>query len=239
MAVGRLQTKIDHRAMLLCLMATPPHHRPSTHYLDMTTWDPTSRLFLRMTASPLQWPPLERDIKEQGRAGELKLGHAIELRHPRYTNCLHYLRILSAKCYPWITENQAGALNLSISCADMSVPLIRWQIVNEAVYLKRRKVWWTTRQLFFVIDGQISLLQDDLSLTLESASGLEDIKQAIEQLTMRSQGSRTSYSTSTYSSMSGSEGEPVRRLMRHSSLETINTNVTAADEFVWVDSHNR
>nr|XP_027207185.1 ankyrin repeat and BTB/POZ domain-containing protein 2-like [Penaeus vannamei] len=81
--------------------------------------------------------------------------------------------------------------------------------------------------------------KDDLSLPLESASGLEDIKQAIEQLTMRSQGSRTSYSTSTYSSMSGSEGEPVRRLMRHSSLETINTNVTAADEFVWVDSHNR
>jgi len=27
--------------------------------------------------------------------------------------------------------------------------------------------------------------------------------------------------------------------MRHSSLETINTNVTSADEFVWVDSHNR
>lgn len=96
-----------------------------------------------------------------------------------------------------------------------------------------------TRLLFFAIDCQISFLQDDLSLTLESASGLEDIKQAIEQLTMRSQGSRTSYSTSTYSSMSGSEGEPVRRLMRHSSLETINTNVTAADEFVWVDSHNR
>lgn len=96
-----------------------------------------------------------------------------------------------------------------------------------------------TPLLSSVNDEQMSLLQDDLSLTLESASGLEDIKQAIEQLTMRSQGSRTSYSTSTYSSMSGSEGEPVRRLMRHSSLETINTNVTAADEFVWVDSHNR
>ncbi|CAG0917017.1 unnamed protein product [Notodromas monacha] len=27
-------------------------------------------------------------------------------------------------------------------------------------------------------------------------------------------------------------------LARHSSLETVNTNVTAADEFVWVDSHN-
>ena len=81
--------------------------------------------------------------------------------------------------------------------------------------------------------------QDDLTLQLESASGLDDIKQAIEQLTIRSQGSRTSYSTSTYSSMSGSESEPVRRLIRHSSLETVNTNVTAADEFVWVDSHNR
>ncbi|CAL4082308.1 unnamed protein product, partial [Meganyctiphanes norvegica] len=84
--------------------------------------------------------------------------------------------------------------------------------------------------------------KDDLSLSLENASGLDDIKQAIEQLTLRSQGSRrtnSSYSTSTYSSISGSEGEPVRRLMRHSSLETINTNVTAADEFVWVDSHNR
>lgn len=84
--------------------------------------------------------------------------------------------------------------------------------------------------------------QDDLTLHLESASGLDDIRQAIEQLTLRSQGSRTSYSTSTYSSMSGSESEPVRRLIRHSSLETVNTTasaVTAADEFVWVDSHNR
>lgn len=63
---------------------------------------------------------------------------------------------------------------------------------------------------------------------------------AIEQLTLRSHGSRTSYSTSTYSSLSGSEGgEPMRRLIRHSSLDTINTNVTVADEFVWVDSYNR
>ncbi|XP_014468414.1 PREDICTED: ankyrin repeat and BTB/POZ domain-containing protein BTBD11 isoform X2 [Dinoponera quadriceps] len=69
-----------------------------------------------------------------------------------------------------------------------------------------------------------------------SGSGLEDIKLAIQQLTMRSH-----KSSSTYSSLSGSESsEPaVRRLMRHSSLETINTNVTSADEFVWVDSHNR
>ena len=66
--------------------------------------------------------------------------------------------------------------------------------------------------------------------------GLEDIKLAIQQLTMRSH-----TSTSTYSSLSaGSESsEPVRRLGRYSSLETVNTNVTSADEFVWVDSHNR
>lgn len=69
-----------------------------------------------------------------------------------------------------------------------------------------------------------------------SGGGLEDIKQAIQQLTMRSQ-----TSTSTYSSLSaGSESsEPARRLGRYSSLETVNTNVTSADEFVWVDSHNR
>lgn len=69
------------------------------------------------------------------------------------------------------------------------------------------------------------------------SGGLEDIKLALQQLTMRSH-----TSSSTYSSISaGSESsEPaVRRLMRHSSLETINTNITNADEFVWVDSHNR
>ncbi|EAA00055.5 AGAP011728-PA, partial [Anopheles gambiae str. PEST] len=69
-----------------------------------------------------------------------------------------------------------------------------------------------------------------------AGGGLEDIKMAIQQLTMRSH-----TSTSTYSSLSaGSESsEPVRRLGRYSSLETVNTNVTSADEFVWVDSHNR
>jgi ankyrin repeat and BTB/POZ domain-containing protein 2 len=69
-----------------------------------------------------------------------------------------------------------------------------------------------------------------------SGSGLEDIKTAIQQLTLRSQ-----TSTSTYSSLSaGSESsEPARRLGRYSSMETVNTNVTSADEFVWVDSHNR
>lgn len=67
-----------------------------------------------------------------------------------------------------------------------------------------------------------------------NGNGLEDIKLAIQQLTIRSQ-----TSTSTYSSLSaGSEMEP-RRLGRYSSLETVNTNVTSADEFVWIDSHNR
>lgn len=69
-----------------------------------------------------------------------------------------------------------------------------------------------------------------------TGNGLEDIKASLQQLTMRSQ-----TSTSTYSSLSaGSESsEPARRLGRYSSLETVNTNVTSADEFVWVDSHNR
>ncbi|KAB0803695.1 hypothetical protein PPYR_00665 [Photinus pyralis] len=76
-----------------------------------------------------------------------------------------------------------------------------------------------------------------LQVPWSGEGGLEDIKMALQQLTMRSH-----TSTSTYSSVSaGSESsEPaVRRLIRHSSLETINTNITSADEFVWVDSHNR
>ncbi|XP_017767922.1 PREDICTED: ankyrin repeat and BTB/POZ domain-containing protein 2 [Nicrophorus vespilloides] len=76
-----------------------------------------------------------------------------------------------------------------------------------------------------------------LQVPWTGSGGLEDIKLALQQLTMRSH-----TSTSTYSSISaGSESsEPaMRRLMRHSSLETINTNITNADEFVWVDSHNR
>lgn len=74
---------------------------------------------------------------------------------------------------------------------------------------------------------------------LEGNGGADDLQQAIEQLSVWTHGSRTSYSTSTYSSVSGSESEPVRRLIRHSSLETINTNITSADEFVWVDNHTR
>lgn len=78
-----------------------------------------------------------------------------------------------------------------------------------------------------------------------SGSGLEDIKLAIHQLTMRSHTSLSTYSSLSGCSESSSaerhQQQPsARRLMRHSSLETVNTNVTsAADEFVWVDSHSR
>lgn len=70
------------------------------------------------------------------------------------------------------------------------------------------------------------------------SGGLEDIKLAIQQLKMQSHAT----STSTYSSLSaGSEIEQaaVSRSGRYSSLESVNTNVTSADEFVWIDSHNR
>lgn len=73
--------------------------------------------------------------------------------------------------------------------------------------------------------------------------GLEDIRRAIQQLSLRSHTSTSSTHSSAGSD--GSErpslaaGNAVHRLVRHSSLETINTNVTSADEFVWVDSHNR
>ncbi|XP_023242191.1 uncharacterized protein LOC111640410, partial [Centruroides sculpturatus] len=76
-------------------------------------------------------------------------------------------------------------------------------------------------------------------LPVEGIAGLDDIRYAIEQLSAKNNNCRTNYSTSTYSSMSGSESESVRRLIRHSSLETINTNITNADEFVWIDSHSR
>ncbi|KAH7968276.1 hypothetical protein HPB52_007309 [Rhipicephalus sanguineus] len=77
----------------------------------------------------------------------------------------------------------------------------------------------------------------------ESSANLDDIRQAVEQLAARTQqGTSNSgcggYSTSTYSSDAepGGVGGGVRRLMRHSSLETIATNITSAEEFVWVDN---
>lgn len=122
------------------------------------------------------------------------------------------------------------------------------EVLLESKYVDDDMIIYSTDDHHQVTDAKFCCVffpladtQDDLSSQLEHATGLEDIKMAIEQLTLRSHGSRTSYSTSTYSSLSGSEGgaEPMRRLIRHSSLETINTNVTVADEFVWVDSYNR
>ena len=83
----------------------------------------------------------------------------------------------------------------------------------------------------FLLGGSSSAGNSNASA---GSGGLEDIKQAIEQLTLRSyhgnggrDGHHSSYSTSTYSSMSGSECDRHRRphLIRHSSLETINTQV--------------
>lgn len=75
-----------------------------------------------------------------------------------------------------------------------------------------------------------------------SSANLDDIRQAVEQLAARTQqgssgGGCGGYSTSTYSSdAEPGGGNGVRRLMRHSSLETIATNITSAEEFVWVDN---
>ena len=75
-----------------------------------------------------------------------------------------------------------------------------------------------------------------------ASGGLEGVRQAIEQMSLRTQGS---HSTSTYSSNIsssdyGSANPSLRRLIRHSSLETIGTNITSAgDEFVWIDSDCR
>ncbi|XP_028031789.1 ankyrin repeat and BTB/POZ domain-containing protein 2 [Bombyx mandarina] len=81
--------------------------------------------------------------------------------------------------------------------------------------------------------------------------GLEDIRSAIKQLTLRSRDS-SSTATSGASSAGGGSNNGVpengsatdarrRRapLVRQPSLDTVCTNVTSADEFVWVDSHNR
>ncbi|RWS14411.1 ankyrin repeat and BTB/POZ domain-containing protein 2-like protein [Dinothrombium tinctorium] len=79
----------------------------------------------------------------------------------------------------------------------------------------------------------------------QAISDVQQIMHAMEQLKMRVPSVSNGYSTSTstYSSVSGAslESEPqgIRRLIRHSSLETIATNITTADEFVWLDSHSR
>jgi ankyrin repeat and BTB/POZ domain-containing protein 2 len=94
------------------------------------------------------------------------------------------------------------------------------------------------------IKMRIQIDPNQLQVPWSGAGGLEDIRLAIQQLTLRSH-----TSTSTYSSLSAgsdlADGAVAARVARaprlvsHSSLETVNTNVTSADEFVWVDSHNR
>ncbi|XP_072942209.1 ankyrin repeat and BTB/POZ domain-containing protein 2 isoform X2 [Epargyreus clarus] len=80
--------------------------------------------------------------------------------------------------------------------------------------------------------------------------GLEDIRSAIKQLTLRSRDSSSTATSGASSAGGGSNGAPesgsaaeARRrrapLVRQPSLDTVCTNVTSADEFVWVDSHNR
>ncbi|RVE42850.1 hypothetical protein evm_012499 [Chilo suppressalis] len=75
--------------------------------------------------------------------------------------------------------------------------------------------------------------------------GLEDIRSAIKQLTLRSRDSSstaTSGGSNNGATETGSAAEARRRrapLVRQPSLDTVCTNVTSADEFVWVDSHNR
>lgn len=69
-----------------------------------------------------------------------------------------------------------------------------------------------------------------------NGAGFEDVKKAIQQLTMCSQLSASSYSSL---SVGSKESDQANRLGRFSSMETVNTNVTSADEFVWIDSHNR
>ena len=67
-----------------------------------------------------------------------------------------------------------------------------------------------------------------------TGSNLDDIRMAIEQLTLRSHAS-----TSTYSSLSSASGSGPRRPIRQPSLETLHTSATSADEFVWLEARSR
>ena len=79
---------------------------------------------------------------------------------------------------------------------------------------------------------------------------LLDVKAAIERLNLHTPlDEQCSHSSSSYSSTSvGSESEPQAnnspkaprgKGSKNLSQETLNTTVTSADEFVWIDSHNR
>jgi len=84
----------------------------------------------------------------------------------------------------------------------------------------------------------------DISKSLNKANQLLEVKAALEQLSIANNTSIHS-STSTYSSMSDCDSEGFMqdderiRKNRESSQETLSTTVTSADEFVWIDSHNR
>ena len=91
-----------------------------------------------------------------------------------------------------------------------------------------------------------------MSKTLEKANQLLEVKAALEQLSIDG---GVQSSVCTYSSMSednDSDGESgvtdqdqdqrhtrVSRKEREASHETLSTTITSADEFVWIDSHNR
>ncbi|XP_044582479.1 ankyrin repeat and BTB/POZ domain-containing protein 2 isoform X2 [Cotesia glomerata] len=178
-------------------------------------------------AKDVYCPPYGKDSPESAR---------LESDHPHHHHSLHLRR-------PECTENSSSDENRSSGHASMSdtgghsssSPYRAREQLNSVPEDDRFSASVTQRRNRGPSRNRHRATPAKLQVPW-NGSGLEDIKLAIQQLTMRSH-----TSTSTYSSLSGSESsEPaVRRLMRHSSLETINTNVTSADEFVWVDSHNR
>ncbi|XP_023349205.1 ankyrin repeat and BTB/POZ domain-containing protein 2 [Eurytemora carolleeae] len=96
------------------------------------------------------------------------------------------------------------------------------------------------------------LTNGEFAKGLEKANQLLEVKAALEQLSfgnISSSHGGINSSSSTFSSMSEYESEPDssdmhevqerNRKCRASSQETLSTTVTSADEFVWIDSHNR
>jgi len=84
------------------------------------------------------------------------------------------------------------------------------------------------------------------SKSLEKANQLLEVKAALEQLSIDNNNTSIHSSVSTYSSMSDCDSEQGSQQLedkcrkeRETSHETLSTTVTSADEFVWIDSHNR
>ena len=84
------------------------------------------------------------------------------------------------------------------------------------------------------------------SKSLEKANQLLEVKAALEQLSIDNNNTSIHSSISTYSSMSDCDSEQGSQQLedkyrkeRETSHETLSTTVTSADEFVWIDSHNR